>query len=292
MSAKIERDAEGRKQARYAPWLLLVPGLLWLIWFFYIPLYSLFRMSLSTKPSRFAVPEFGWAWSNYSEAFSQYGAQFQRSFTYALAATIAALLIAYPIAYVIAFRGGRYRNVLLGLVVVPFFTNFLIRTLAWKTILGNQGPLISLLHTIGVLGPNETLLRTPIAVIGGLTYNFLPFMVLPIYVSLEKIDPRLLDAARDLYSNTWRGFRKIIIPLSLPGVFAGSLLVFIPAAGDFVNSYYLGNAKTTMIGSVVQDQFLVQNNYPIAAALSFVFIAIVMVVVAIYSRLLGTEEIA
>ncbi|CAB4800442.1 unannotated protein [freshwater metagenome] len=181
---------------------------------------------------------------------------------------------------------------LLGLVVVPFFTNFLIRTLAWKTILGNQGPLISLLHTIGVLGPNETLLRTPIAVIGGLTYNFLPFMVLPIYVSLEKIDPRLLDAARDLYSNTWRGFRKIIIPLSLPGVFAGSLLVFIPAAGDFVNSYYLGNAKTTMIGSVVQDQFLVQNNYPIAAALSFVFIAIVMVVVAIYSRLLGTEEIA
>ncbi|MSX33188.1 MAG: ABC transporter permease subunit, partial [Actinobacteria bacterium] len=201
-------------------------------------------------------------------------------------------LIAYPIAYVIAFRGGRYRNVLLGLVVVPFFTNFLIRTLAWKTILGNQGPLISLLHTIGVLGPNETLLRTPIAVIGGLTYNFLPFMVLPIYVSLEKIDPRLLDAARDLYSNTWRGFRKIIIPLSLPGVFAGSLLVFIPAAGDFVNSYYLGNAKTTMIGSVVQDQFLVQNNYPIAAALSFVFIAIVMVVVAIYSRLLGTEEIA
>ena len=292
MSAKIERDAEGRKQARYAPWMLLVPGLLWLLWFFYLPLYSLFRMSLSTKPGRFAVPEFGWAWSNYHDAFSQYGAQFQRSFTYAFAATIAALLIAYPVAYVIAFRGGRYKNVLLGLVVVPFFTNFLIRTLAWKTILGNQGPLISLLHTIGVLGPNETLLRTPIAVIGGLTYNFLPFMVLPIYVSLEKIDPRLLDAARDLYSNTWRGFRKIIVPLSLPGVFAGSLLVFIPAAGDFVNSYYLGNAKTTMIGSVVQDQFLVQNNYPIAAALSFVFIAIVMVVVAIYSRLLGTEEIA
>ena len=193
--------------------------------------------------------------------------------------------------YVIAFRGGRYRNVLLGLVVVPFFTNFLIRTLAWKTILGDQGAVVSLLRTIGLLGANDTLLRTPLAVIGGLTYNFLPFMVLPIYVSLEKIDPRLLDAARDLYSNTWRGFRKVVIPLSLPGVFAGSLLVFIPAAGDFVNAYYLGSARTTMIGNVVQDQFLVQNNYPIAAALSFVFIAIVMVIVAIYSRILGTEDL-
>ena len=211
--------------------------------------------------------------------------------TLALAATLLALLIAYPVAYVIAFRGGRFRNVLLGLVVVPFFTNFLIRTLAWKTILGSEGPVVGLLRAAGVLGANGALLRTPIAVIGGLTYNFLPFMVLPIYVSLEKIDPRLLDAARDLYSNTWRGFRKVVLPLSLPGVFAGSLLVFIPAAGDFVNAYYLGNARTTMIGNVVQDQFLVQNNYPVAAALSFVFIAIVMVIVGVYSRLLGTEEL-
>ena len=291
MSGTIERDAQGRRTARWTPWLLLAPGVLWLFWFFYLPLYSLFRMSLSTKPSRFAIPEFSWAWSNYDQAFSDYGAQFTRSFTYALAATLLALLIAYPVAYVIAFRGGRYRNILLGLVVVPFFTNFLIRTLAWKTILGDQGTVVSLLRTVGLLDANEVLLRTPIAVIGGLTYNFLPFMVLPIYVSLEKIDPKLLDAARDLYSNTWRGFRKVVLPLSLPGVFAGSLLVFIPAAGDFVNAYYLGNAKTTMIGNVVQDQFLVQNNYPVAAALSFVFIAIVMVIVAIYSRLLGTEDL-
>ena len=291
MAGTVERDAQGRKAARWTPWLLLAPGVLWLFWFFYLPLYSLFRMSLSTKPSRFAIPEFTWAWSNYREAFSQYGAQFTRSFTYALAATLLALLIAYPVAYVIAFRGGRYRNVLLGLVVVPFFTNFLIRTLAWKTILGDQGAVVSALRTIGLLGANDALLRTPLAVIGGLTYNFLPFMVLPIYVSLEKIDPRLLDAARDLYSNTWRGFRKVVLPLSLPGVFAGSLLVFIPAAGDFVNAYYLGNAKTTMIGNVVQDQFLVQNNYPIAAALSFVFIAIVMVIVTVYSRVLGTEDL-
>ena len=291
MSASVERDAQGRKAARWTPWILLLPGILWLFWFFYLPLYSLLRMSLSSKASRFAIPTFSWEWSNYDQAFSQYGAQFQRSFTYALAATLIALLIAYPVAYVIAFRGGRYRNVLLGLVVVPFFTNFLIRTLAWKTILGNQAPVVGLLRGIGVLGAGDALLRTPIAVIGGLTYNFLPFMVLPIYVSLEKIDPRLLDAARDLYSNTWRGFRKVIVPLSLPGVFAGSLLVFIPAAGDFVNAYYLGNARTTMIGNVVQDQFLVQNNYPVAAALSFVFIAIVMVIVGVYSRLLGTEEL-
>jgi spermidine/putrescine transport system permease protein len=291
VSGSVERDAQGRRRARWTPWLLLAPGFLWLFWFFYLPLSALLRMSLSTKPSRFAVPEFSWAWSNYEQAFSDYGSQFTRSFTYALAATSIALLIAYPVAYVIAFRGGRYRNILLGLVVVPFFTNFLIRTLAWKTILGDQGAVVSLLRTVGILDANEALLRTPIAVIGGLTYNFLPFMVLPIYVSLEKIDPKLLDAARDLYSNTWRGFRKVVLPLSLPGVFAGSLLVFIPAAGDFVNAYYLGNAKTTMIGNVVQDQFLVQNNYPVAAALSFVFIAIVMVIVAVYSRLLGTEDL-
>jgi spermidine/putrescine transport system permease protein len=287
-----ERDDQGRKRARRAPWLLLGPGLLFLFFFFFFPLYTLLRMSLSSSPTRFSDPEFSWEWDNFSNAFSQYGDQFLRSFQYAAAATILALLIAYPIAYVIAFRGGRFKTVLLGLVIVPFFTNFLIRTLAWKTILGDQGAVVGLLRDIGILGPNEALLRTPLAVVGGLTYNFLPFMVLPIYVALEKIDPRLIDAARDLYSNTWRAFRKVVFPLSLPGVFAGSLLVFIPAAGDFVNSYYLGSAKTTMIGNVVQNQFLVQVNYPVAAALSFVFMAIVMTLVIIYARILGTEDLA
>ena len=287
-----ERDDEGRKRARVVPWLLLGPAVLFLFLFFFFPLYTLARMSLSHRPSRFASPVFGWEWSNYSEAFSKYGNQFTRSFLYAALCTLIALVIAYPLAYVIAFRGGRFKNILLGLVVVPFFTNFLIRTLAWKTILGDQGTLVGLLRDVGILGPTGTLLRTPLTVIGGLTYNFLPFMVLPIYVALEKIDPRLLDAARDLYSNTWRAFRKVVVPLSLPGVFAGSLLVFIPAAGDFVNAYYLGNAKTSMIGNVVQDQFLVQSNYPVAAALSFVFMAIVMVIVIVYARALGTEDIA
>jgi spermidine/putrescine transport system permease protein len=286
------RDDEGRKRARLSPWLLLAPGMIFLFLFFFFPLYTLGRMSLSYRPSRFANPVFGWHWDNFSQAFSQYGSQFTRSFVYAALATVLALIIAYPLAYVIAFRGGRFRNILLGLVVVPFFTNFLIRTLAWKTILGDQGTVVGFLRDVHILGPTGTLLRTPLAVIGGLTYNFLPFMVLPIYVALEKIDPRLIDAARDLYSNTWRAFRKIVFPLSLPGVFAGSLLVFIPAAGDFVNAYYLGNSHTSMIGNVVQDQFLVQTDYPVAAALSFVFMAIVMVIVVIYAFILGTEDIA
>ena len=288
----MERDDQGRKRGRTAPWLLLGPGMLWLALFFFFPLYTLGRMALSARPSRFGSPVFGWEWSNFDSAFSKYGDQFVRSFWYAFLATVLALVIAYPLAYVIAFRGGRFKTVLLGLVVVPFFTNFLIRTLAWKTILGDQGTVVDTLRFLGVLSAGDGLLRTPVAVVGGLTYNFLPFMVLPIYVALEKIDPRLVDAARDLYSNTWRAFRKIVFPLSLPGVFAGSLLVFIPAAGDFVNSYYLGNAKTTMIGNVVQDQFLAQVNYPVAAALSFVFMAIVMVLVLIYARALGTEDLA
>lgn len=288
----IERDDQGRKRANRAPWLLQGPGMLWLLLFFFLPLFTLGKMSLSSSPSRFANPEFSWHWQNFQTAFSDYNAQFVRSFVYAFCATLLALVIAYPLAYVIAFRGGKWRNVLLGLVVVPFFTNFLIRTLAWKTILGDQGTVVDILRAIGILSPSGTLLRTPIAVIGGLTYNFLPFMVLPLYVALEKIDPRLVDAARDLYSNTWRAFRKVIFPLSLPGVFAGSLLVFIPAAGDFVNAYYLGSTHETMIGNVVQNQFLVQLDYPVASALSFVFMAIVMTIVVVYARILGTEDLA
>ncbi len=287
----VERDDQGKRSGGVTPWLLLAPGIIFLLLFFFVPLYTLFRMSLSERTDRFSDPTFNWHWANYGDAFSQFGDQFYRSFAYAAAATLLALAIGYPLAYVIAFRGGRFRNVLLGLVVIPFFTNFLIRTLAWRTILGEQSWLTSVLRSVGVLGASDTFLRTPIAVIGGLTYNFLPFMVLPIYVALEKIDPGLVDAARDLYSTTWRAFRKIVFPMSLPGVFAGSLLVFIPAAGDFVNAYYLGNAHTTMIGSVVQDQFLVQGDYPVAAALSFVFMGIVMVLVTLYARVLGTEDL-
>ena len=287
-----ERDDQGRKKARRAPWLLLGPGLLFLFFFFFFPLYTLFRMSLSASPTRFSDPVFGWHWGNYSNAFSQYGNQFIRSFEYAVA-TLLALDHLLSLAYVGTCSGaGGSRASCSAWWWCRSSPTSLIRTLAWKTILGDQGTVVGILRDVGILGSTQALLRTPIAVIGGLTYNFLPFMVLPIYVALEKIDPRLIDAARDLYSNTWRAFRKVVFPLSLPGVFAGSLLVFIPAAGDFVNAYYLGSAKTTMIGNVVQNQFLVQVDYPVAAALSFVFMAIVMVLVVIYARILGTEDLA
>jgi spermidine/putrescine transport system permease protein len=291
-TAVAERDAAGAKRSRFAPYGLLSPGIIWLALFFLVPLATLLRMSLSSKENRFDfAPSFTWEWSNYTDAVSEFQEQFIRSFLYAGAATILCIVIGYPLAYVIAFRGGRYRNLLLGLVVVPFFTSYLIRTFAWRTILADQGPVVSFLQDIHVLGSGDRLLATTWAVVGGLTYNFLPFMVLPIYVALEKIDVRLVDAAKDLYSGSWRAFRKVVLPLSLPGVFAGSLLTFIPAAGDFVNAQFLGGPNNTMIGNVVQNQFLVQLDYPTAAALGFILMAIITVGVVIYARLLGTEEL-
>ncbi|MGA1629500.1 MAG: ABC transporter permease, partial [Ilumatobacteraceae bacterium] len=244
--------AFGGPEARrlLAPYGLMKPGLLWMALFFLAPVWSLVRISLSTKESRFSVQyNFTWAWDNYSRAFSDFGGQFQRAFLYSLIATLLTIVIGYPVAYVIAFRGGRFKNLLLGLVVIPFFTSYLIRTIAWSTILADQGPIVSLLNTLGLVNvfewlhimENGKLLNTPAAVIGGLTYNFLPFMLLPIYVSLEKIDPNLVNAANDLYSTPTAAFRKVVFPLSIPGVFAGTLLTFIPAAGDFVNAQFLGN---------------------------------------------------
>jgi spermidine/putrescine transport system permease protein len=286
---------------KIAPYGLLKPGMLWLALFYLAPLFTLLRLSLSTLPSRFAVEaEFDWNFDNYVDAFSDFGPQFQRAFLYAAIATILTIAIGYPLAYVIAFRGGRYRTLLLGLVVIPFFTSYLIRTIAWRSLLSDQGMIVGAIETLRLDGVLEALqimddgrlINTPAAVIFGLTYNFLPFMVLPIYVSLEKIDIRLLDAAKDLYSTSTSAFAKIVIPLSIPGIFAGTLLTFIPAAGDFVNSLYLGSPNTTMIGNSIQDQFLVQNNVPLASAMSFVLMFIITVFVIIYSRFFGTEDLA
>ena len=283
-----------------APYGLLKPGILWLSLFFLAPLWSMLQMSLSSKQSRFDFfPTFSWEWGNYSTAFNDYGAQFGRSFLYAAIATLLTLLIGYPLAYVIAFRGGKYKAVLLCLVAVPFFTSYLIRTLAWQNLLADSGPVVSVFNATGVtslleaLGimTNGQLMNTPASVIGGLTYNFLPFMILPIYVSLEKIDVRLVDAAMDLYSSASGAFRRVVLPLSLPGVFAGSLLVFIPAAGDFVNAQFLGSPNTTMIGNVIQDQFLKQLNFPVASAMSFVLMAIITVSVLIYAKIMGTDDL-
>lgn len=285
---------------RLAPYGLLKPGMLWLALFYLAPLFTLLRQSLSTLPSRFAVEaDFDWNFGNYADAFRDFAPQFQRGFGYAAVATIACIAIGYPLAYVIAFRGGRWRNLWLGLVVVPFFTSYLIRTIAWRSLLADSGPVIDLIEAIKLTGLMETLgvmtngqvINTRSAVIGGLTYNFLPFMVLPIYVSLEKINPALVDAAKDLYSSSVRAFLMVVVPLSLPGVFAGTLLTYIPAAGDFVNAEYLGSPNTTMIGNSIQDQFLVQNNYPLASAMSFVLMAIITAATLVYTRLMGTEDL-
>jgi spermidine/putrescine transport system permease protein len=280
------------RKGRWAPFGMLSPGLIWLLLFFLVPVMTLVKASLSTKPSRFENPQFDWAWSNFSSAFSEYGDEFVRSFVYAGIATLLAILIGYPLAYWIATQGGRHRNLLIGLVVVPFFTSYLIRTIAWTSILRDDGPAVGLLQLLPWVGDDGRVLATPWAVIGGLTYNFISFMILPIYVSLEKIDFRLTEAAADLGATPWRAFRKVVLPLSLPGVFAGSLLVFIPAAGDYLNNRYLGSAKTSMIGTVVQNQFLVQVDFPQAAALSIVLMVIITTLVLIYSKFLGTEGLA
>ncbi len=288
------------RRGRWVPYALLAPGTIWLALFFLVPMWSLLVMSLSTKRGRFDFePSFNWDWSNYGDIFTTYGTQLLRSFAFAGAATLLCLAIGYPMAYVVAFRGGRYRNALIGLVIVPFFTSFLMRTISWTMLLADDSVIVRALRAVGGialleavgLADGDRLLDTPVAVIGGLTYNFLPFMILPIYVSLEKIDHRLVDAAADLYASGSGAFGRVVLPLSLPGVFAGSLLTFIPAAGDFVNAYFLGGPNSRMIGNVVQDRFLVQLDYPGAAAISFLLMAIITTAVLIYARLLGTEEL-
>jgi spermidine/putrescine transport system permease protein len=296
--AQAPPPSSGRARGRMTPYVLLLPGMLWLALFFLVPMVFLVSQSLQTGSVEdgYSVT---WAFSTYTDAISTYWVQFVRSFVYALIATVAALLIAYPLAYTIAFKAGRWKNVLLVLVIAPFFTSFLIRTLAWQTILQSDGIVVTVLDKLGIMQllqwlqliPNDQLIHSPVAVVTGLTYNFLPFMTLPLYASLERLDPRLLEAGGDLYATPWTSFRKITFPLSLPGVVAGTLLTFIPAAGDYINSHLLGSTKTTMIGQVIDGQFLRVLNYPVAAALSVTLMASIVVLVAIYIRRAGTEDL-
>ena len=280
-----------RRHRTAIPYLMLAPGLLWLAVFYLVPGLQMLISSLwsGTVESgyEFALSNV----SNYTNALARFQPQFLRSVLYGGLATLLTFAISYPLAYTIAFRGGRFKNLLLFLVVAPFFTSFLLRTLSWKIILGDSGIFLGPLKDIGILPEDFRLLATPIAVISGITYNFLPFMTLPIYVSLEKVDRRLVEAAEDLYATTFGAFRRVTLPLSLPGVFAGSLLTFIPAVGDYVNAEFLGNPDTTMIGNVIQNRFLAQNDYPTASALSFILMAGILIAVAVYARLLGTEEL-
>src|SRR6476469_257354 len=276
---------------KLTPYLLLAPGILWLLVFYVYPAIQMFISSFWTGTLETGFTFSLGNWTTYVDALTRYQSQFLRSLVYGAAATVICFIIAYPLAYGIAFRGGRYKNVLLFLVIAPFFTSFLLRTQSWKIILGDDGIVFGPLKDLGFLPPEFRVLATPAAVIAGIAYNFLPFMTLPIYVSLEKIDGRLVEAAEDLFATSFGAFRRVTFPLSLPGVFAGSLLTFIPAMGDYVNAQLLGNPDTTMIGNVIQNQFLTQNNYPTASALSFLLMAGILIAVAVYARLLGTDEL-
>jgi spermidine/putrescine transport system permease protein len=271
------------------PYALLTPGMAWLVVFFVVPMYYLAKMALSE--GLFPLFSFGWHWANFSSALSTYEPQFVRSFEYAGIATALALAISYPLAYWIAFRGGRWKNLFLLLVIAPFFVTYLIRTLAWETILSDGGIVVRVLKDVHVLGADGRLLATSTAVIAAITYNFLPFMVLPLYVSLEQIDSRLIEASRDLYATPVVSFTRVTLPLSLPGVFAGVLLTFIPAVGDFINAQLLGTPKQYMIGNVIQSQFLDLRNYPTAAALSFVLMGAILVLILLFARALGTDRL-
>ena len=271
------------------PYLLLLPGLAWLAIFFVVPLGFLGYQSLQSGV--FPGFEFTWEFSNFTDALSDYREQFQRSFLYAGIATLLSLVLAYPLVYWIAFRAGPWRNLFLLCIVAPFFVTYLIRTLAWLNILADEGPVVGFLQTIHVLGEGDGLLFTSLAVVAGITYNFFPFMALPLYVSLEQIDPRLLEAAKDLYANPVQGFLRVTLPLSAPGIVAGTLLTFIPAAGDFINAELLGTPKQQMIGNVIQAKFLESLDYPTAAALSFVLMALILAGLLVYARLVGTEKL-
>jgi spermidine/putrescine transport system permease protein len=320
-----------------APYALLAPGLLWLAVFFVYPAFQLFLTSLWTGNIQDGFEQ-TWNWGIYPEALGQYWPWIARSITYGGLATILAFALGFPLAYAIAFRGGAYKNLLLFLVIAPFFTSFLLRTISWKIILADDGLVLGPIKAAGILPADFQLLATPAAVIAGITYNFLPFMTLPLYVSLEKIDRRLIEAAEDLYAGPWRprgtvvgailggalgavvgvvmdygplplgipglivgavigtwlvseAFIRVTLPLALPGIFAGSLLTFIPAVGDYINAELLGNPQTPMIGNVIQARYLKVTDYPMASALSFILMAAILVGVLIYTRLLGTEDL-
>jgi spermidine/putrescine transport system permease protein len=272
------------------PYLLLAPGLAWLAVFFLAPLGFLGYQSLQSGSFDFGFT-FSWEFSNYWDAIKTYDQHLIRSLIYAGIATVLALLISYPLVYWIAFRGGRWKNLLLLAIIAPFFVTYLIRTLAWQSILADQGFVVHTLRDLHILDDDGRLLATSTAVVAGITYNFLPFMALPLYVSLEQIDHRLIEAAQDLYASKARAFLRVTLPLSLPGIFAGTLLTFIPAAGDFINAQLLGTPKQHMIGNVIQSKFLELIDYPAAAALSFVLMAAILAGVLVYTRALGTERL-
>lgn len=274
------------------PYLLLLPGFAFLLTFFILPIVSLAQVSTATPIIGGEIDEFEqtFRFTNYIEAFIDSREHFGRSLVYALIATVIALLISYPLAYALAFKSGKFKNVLLVLVVAPFFTSFLLRTVAWKQILGEEGFVVPPLRALGIISESTSLTATAGAVIFGMAYNFLPFMTLPLYASIDRIDPRTLEASGDLYANGFTTFRRVTLPLSMPGVVAGTLLTFIPAAGDYINAELLGGPNNKMIGNVIESKFLVPNA-PTTSALSFMLMAAILLIVTVYIRKAGTDEV-
>jgi spermidine/putrescine transport system permease protein len=291
--ATTEATVDGETARRRGwGWLLLVPGLLWLAVFFVFPTIQLFFTSLYDPTGSFELGyDMTWHFGNYVDAVQDNWNLFVRSFIYAGIATTLCLMLGYPLAYAIAFKSGRWKHVMLVLVIAPFFTSFLLRTLSWRTILADEGPVTHFLQAIALLPDDGRLLATPVAVIAGLTYNFMPFMTLPIYASLDKVDYRLVEAAGDLYASPFTGFRRVTWPLSLPGVVAGTLLTFIPACGDYINAELLGTPQQFMVGNRIQQAFLTEHNYPLAASLSLILMAVVVAMVVVYVRRAGTEDL-
>ncbi len=279
-----------QRRRKLLPWLFLAPGLAWLLIFFGIPLVNQLFVSLQTGDPETGYA-FDWNFQVYADAVSDYHEQFLRSIGYAATATVLCFAIAFPLAYFIAFKGGRFKGVMLLLIILPFFVSYVLRTVSWQLILADNGWVVSRLKDVGLIGDDGRLLASRTAVIAGITYNFLPFMALPLYVSLEKIDRRLIEAATDLYASRATAFRKVTLPLALPGIFAGSMLTFIPATGDFINALLLGTPRQFMIGNVIQSKFLVILDYPTAAALSFILMAFILIGIFIYARALGTRNL-
>ena len=285
------RRARAPKRRLTGYWLLL-PGAIWLGLFFVVPLYSLVATSLyDPEGSVLTGYDMTWAFSNYADALQAYWRPLLRSLVYGGVATLICLVLGYVLAYAIAFKSGRWKNLMLVLVIAPFFTSFLVRTLSWKLLLSDDGFVVNTLQFLHILGADQRLLATPVAVVAGLVYNFLPFMVLPLFASIDKIDHRLIEAAGDLYSRPYVGFFKVTWPLSLPGVVSGTLLTFIPAVGDYINAELLGSPKQRMIGNTIQSLFTDANNYPAAGALSVILMVLILVLVLFYVRRAGTEEL-
>jgi spermidine/putrescine transport system permease protein len=282
------RSYAGRR--RRAPLWLMMPGGVYLLIFLIVPMGLLVYTSLQSGGAFSGRFYFDWDFANYTDQIVQYKTQLIRSVSYSVIVTIACLLLAYPMTYWIAFYGGRWKSSILLLILLPFFVSFVIRTVQWRFLLGDDGIFFGPLKDLGLLPDSFRVLATPVAVVAGITYNFLPFTALPLYVALERIDKSLVEAAKDLYSSRWKAFRHVVWPLSLPGVFAAFLLTFVPATGDYVNAAILGGPGTTMIGNIIQEKFLRELNYPEAAALSVILMVAMLILASIYARILGTED--